>query len=118
MELSFEGDKIYGREQRIIKANTLHNISAIKAILNTRGKLGFNHRFIIEMGEENGSLGFRTLVQKNLEKFYADVFFASDGPRTEYDRPNITLGNRGVINFDLSCDLRQGGHHSGNWGGY
>lgn len=116
-ELSFEGDKIYGRGTADNKGQHLAHISAIKAILNTRGKLGFNHRFIIEMGEENGSLGFRTLVQKNLEKFYADVFFASDGPRTEYDRPNITLGNRGVINFDLSCDLRQGGHHSGNWGG-
>ena len=27
------------------------------------------------------------------------------------------MGARGAINFDLTCDLRPGGHHSGNWGG-
>jgi acetylornithine deacetylase/succinyl-diaminopimelate desuccinylase-like protein len=116
-KLSFEGDKVYGRGTADNKGQHLAHITALKAILNTRGKLGFNHRFIIEMGEENGSRGFRDLVQKKLKKFSADVFFASDGPRTEYKRPNITLGNRGVINFDLICDLRKGGHHSGNWGG-
>jgi acetylornithine deacetylase/succinyl-diaminopimelate desuccinylase-like protein len=26
-------------------------------------------------------------------------------------------GTRGAINFDLRLDLREGGHHSGNWGG-
>ena len=29
----------------------------------------------------------------------------------------MTLGNRGAINFDLVCDLREGALHSGNWGG-
>ena len=61
--LSFEGDKIYGRGTADNKGQHLAHISAIKAILNTRGKLGFNHRFIIEMGEENGSLGFRNLQE-------------------------------------------------------
>src|SRR5690606_2986097 len=27
------------------------------------------------------------------------------------------MGTRGAFNFDLSIDLRAGGHHSGNWGG-
>jgi acetylornithine deacetylase/succinyl-diaminopimelate desuccinylase-like protein len=27
------------------------------------------------------------------------------------------LGNRGAVTFDLNCHLREGGHHSGNWGG-
>ena len=27
------------------------------------------------------------------------------------------MGTRGAINFELSVDLREGGHHSGNWGG-
>jgi acetylornithine deacetylase/succinyl-diaminopimelate desuccinylase-like protein len=29
----------------------------------------------------------------------------------------VYLGTRGVANFDLTLALRQGGHHSGNWGG-
>ncbi|MBU2534028.1 MAG: peptidase dimerization domain-containing protein, partial [Alphaproteobacteria bacterium] len=33
------------------------------------------------------------------------------------DRPTMSLGARGAKNFDLVCQLRDGGHHSGNWGG-
>ena len=29
----------------------------------------------------------------------------------------MTLGARGAENFDLIVHLREGGHHSGNWGG-
>jgi acetylornithine deacetylase/succinyl-diaminopimelate desuccinylase-like protein len=42
---------------------------------------------------------------------------ASDGPRVKPERPTMTLGCRGALNFELVCDLRAGGHHSGNWGG-
>lgn len=115
--LSLEGDRAHGRGVADNKGQHLAHLLALEAVVRTRGRLGFNHRFIIEMGEENGSAGFRPLVQADPEPFRADVFLASDGPRTEMDRPNITLGNRGVANFDLVSDLRAGGHHSGNWGG-
>jgi acetylornithine deacetylase/succinyl-diaminopimelate desuccinylase-like protein len=115
--LGFEGDRVYGRGVADNKGQQLAHQGAIAAVLAERGELGFNHKFIVEMGEENGSRGFRPLVQANLADFAADVYLASDGPRTEIGRPNITLGNRGVINFDLVCKLREGGHHSGNWGG-
>lgn len=115
--LSFEGDRVYGRGVADNKGQQLAHQGAIAAVLAERGSLGFNHKFIVEMGEENGSRGFRPLVQAHLADFAADVYLASDGPRTELGRPNITLGNRGVINFDLVCALREGGHHSGNWGG-
>jgi acetylornithine deacetylase/succinyl-diaminopimelate desuccinylase-like protein len=45
------------------------------------------------------------------------VLIASDGPRATQERPTIVLGNRGGITFDLVCKMRDGGHHSGNWGG-
>lgn len=47
----------------------------------------------------------------------ADAYFASDGPRVNMAKPNLNLGNRGCVNFDLLIDAREGGHHSGNWGG-
>jgi acetylornithine deacetylase/succinyl-diaminopimelate desuccinylase-like protein len=47
----------------------------------------------------------------------ADVLIASDGPRLSAQRPTLFLGSRGAFNFDLDVDLREGGHHSGNWGG-
>ena len=45
------------------------------------------------------------------------MLIASDGPRLRSDRPTIFLGSRGAFNFDLVVDLREGAHHSGNWGG-
>lgn len=115
--LSFEGDRVYGRGVADNKGQHLAHIAALTAIIGTRGSLGFNHKFLIEMGEENGSKGLKEIVAANKADFAADAFFASDGPRTELSRPNITLGNRGCINFNLSVELREGGHHSGNWGG-
>ncbi len=86
-------------------------------MLETRGRLGFNAKFLLEMGEEAGSRGLREVLEAHREDFAADVFMGSDGPRVRPDRPTVTLGARGVQNFDLVCDLREGGHHSGNWGG-
>jgi acetylornithine deacetylase/succinyl-diaminopimelate desuccinylase-like protein len=47
----------------------------------------------------------------------ADVLIASDGPRIAPDRPTIFLGARGGHPIELVVELREGGHHSGNWGG-
>jgi acetylornithine deacetylase/succinyl-diaminopimelate desuccinylase-like protein len=116
-ELSFEGEKVYGRGVADNKGQHLAQMAAIEQVLRARGKLGFNHKFLIEMGEENGSKGLKEIVEAHKDEFSADGFLASDGPRTEIGKPNVTLGNRGCCNFTLSVDLRDGGHHSGNWGG-
>ncbi|RMF05972.1 MAG: hypothetical protein D6773_04785 [Alphaproteobacteria bacterium] len=54
---------------------------------------------------------------ENREDFASDAMFASDGPRANIAQPNISLGNRGCCNFNLVAHFREGGHHSGNWGG-
>ncbi len=45
------------------------------------------------------------------------MLIASDGPRLSAQRPTLYLGSRGALNMDFSVDLREGAHHSGNWGG-
>ena len=82
-----------------------------------RGRLGFNSVFLIETGEEIGSPGLREVCRMYQDRLRADVLIASDGPRLAPERPTIFLGARGAMNFDLIVDLREGGHHSGNWGG-
>jgi acetylornithine deacetylase/succinyl-diaminopimelate desuccinylase-like protein len=47
----------------------------------------------------------------------ADLLLASDGPRLSAERPTIFLGCRGGLRLHLDVDLREGSHHSGNWGG-
>ena len=115
--LKCEGDRIYGRGTADNKGQHSINLAALAAVRRARGRLGFNLRILIETGEETGSPGLRELCEANRRRFAADVLIASDGPRLAASRPTLFLGTRGAINFDLVVDLREGGHHSGNWGG-
>ena len=112
-----DGDRLYGRGTADNKGQHTINIGALEAVLKARGRLGFNVKLLIETGEEMGSPGLREICEKNVDRFKADVLIASDGPRLQAQRPTLFLGSRGAVLFDLVVDLRDGGHHSGNWGG-
>ena len=107
----------YGRGIADNKGQHTTNMEAMANVLKQRGQLGFNAKYLIEMGEETGSPGLRELCKANKDLFSADLLLASDGPRLRPDRPTIFLGTRGALSFDLSIQARQGAHHSGNWGG-
>lgn len=112
-----EGDRLYGRGTADNKGQHLINIAALEAVLKTRGSLGFNARIVIEMSEETGSAGLRAFFTEQRDRLTADVLIASDGPRLQPDTPTMFMGSRGGISFDMVVDLREGAHHSGNWGG-
>src|SRR5436305_9956083 len=116
-ELTPRGERLYGRGTADNKGQHTINMAALECVLKTRGRLGFNAKFLVETGEEIGSPGLREVCRQYKDKLAADVLIASDGPRLAPDRPTIYLGTRGAMNFDLIVDLREGGHHSGNWGG-
>lgn len=107
----------YGRGIADNKGQHSTNMEALRMVLETRGKLGFNAKYLIEMGEETGSMGLRELCEEHSDLLAADLLIASDGPRLSANRPTIFLGARGSLNFDLTIEARAGGHHSGNWGG-
>ncbi|KRR04866.1 M20 family metallopeptidase [Bradyrhizobium valentinum] len=115
---TIRGDRVYGRGTADNKGQHSINISALRAVRQTRGgKLGFNAKFIVETGEEIGSPDLRQVCEAHREELKADLFLASDGPRLSADRPTIFLGCRGGNRIHLDVNLREGGHHSGNWGG-
>ncbi|MDA0997708.1 MAG: M20 family metallopeptidase [Proteobacteria bacterium] len=116
-QIVVEDERWYGRGTADNKAQHTINLAAIKTVLETRGALGFNVVALIETGEERGSPGLRAFCEANKDLFEADVFIASDGPRMQPGTPTIFMGSRGVFNFTMSLVLRDGGHHSGNWGG-
>ncbi|KNY08563.1 hypothetical protein AKG08_21310 [Achromobacter piechaudii] len=107
----------YGRGIADNKGQHTINMEALRLVIEARGKLGFNAKYLIEMGEETGSMGLRELCAEHRDLMSADLLIASDGPRLAPKRPTIFLGARGSLNFDLSIEARAGGHHSGNWGG-
>ncbi len=112
------GERWYGRGTADNKGQHLINLTALEQTLKARdGKLGFNVKLLLEMGEEDGSPGLGAFCRAHAEELAADIFIASDGPRLAAARPTLFLGSRGVFNFELTVNLREGAHHSGNWGG-
>ena len=116
-QLADAGARWYGRGAADNKGQHTINLAALSHVLAARGKLGFNAKLLLEMGEEVGSPGLRQICQGQANTLRSDVLIASDGPRLRADKPTIFLGSRGAFNFDLVLELRAGAHHSGNWGG-
>ena len=61
-QIKRDGDRLYGRGTADNKAQHTINIAALRAVIQERGSLGFNAKFLIEMGEEAGSAGLRELI--------------------------------------------------------
>ena len=128
--LQADGERWYGRGTADNKGQHSINLAALGLVLRARAReqgldpadpararLGFNVKWLIETGEEVGSPGLHAVCESHRDWLAADVLIASDGPRVAPGRPTLFLGSRGALNFDLVADLREGGHHSGNWGG-
>ncbi len=115
--LTRRGERLYGRGTADNKGQHTINIAAIEAVLATRGRLGFNSTILLETGEEIGSPGLARFCERHQERLTADLLISSDGPRLTPGHASMFMGTRGAINFTLSLDLRDKGHHSGNWGG-
>lgn len=115
--IQMEGDRLYGRGVADNKGQHFVNLTALKAVIETCGSLGFNCKLLMEMGEEVGSRGLPELAEAFSERLSADVLIASDGPRLDAKRPLVFLGSRGSQRFELKVSLRESALHSGNWGG-
>ena len=115
--LKQEGERYYGRGSADNKAQHSINMAALETVIAERGRLGFNAKFMLETGEELSSPGLRAFCEQHRERLKADVLIASDGPRLAAKRPTLYLGSRGAGNLNFTVGLREGAHHSGNWGG-
>ena len=115
--LTVDGDRWFGRGTADNKGQHTINLAALRIVLEQRGSLGFNMVLLVETGEETGSPGLDEFCATHADRFRADVFIASDGPRVDAATPTVFMGSRGAFNFTMTLELRDGGHHSGNWGG-
>src|SRR3978361_2537023 len=103
------GNRVYGRGTADNKGQHSINMTALAAVREARGgRLGFNAKFIVEMGEEIGSPDLRQVCESLRDELSADLFLASDGPRLAADRPTIFLGCRGGIRIHPHCNLPDG----------
>src|ERR1051326_2495406 len=80
-QLTPRGERLYGRGTADNKGQHTINLAAMECVLQSRGRLGFNAKFLVETGEEIGSPGLREVCRQHKDKLAADVLIASDGPR-------------------------------------
>ena len=117
-ELVREGNRWYGRGTADNKGQHSIILAAIESVIHARGgKLGCNIKFLIETGEERGSPGLDEFCAAHAGELSADLLIASDGPRLSASQPTVFFGSRGIVTIQLDANLRDGAHHSGNWGG-
>ena len=67
LALTERGGRWYGRGIVDNKGQHTSTWRRCAAVLKTRGKLGFNAKYLIEMGEETGSPGLRELCTREKE---------------------------------------------------
>src|SRR4030095_16407940 len=84
-KLDVAGNRWYGRGTADNKGQHTINLAALSCVIEARGRLGFNAKLLIEMGEELGSPGLRTACETRATELAADVLIASDGPRLRSD---------------------------------
>ncbi|NYI66762.1 M20 family metallopeptidase [Spelaeicoccus albus] len=117
-KVTVDGERWYGRGTADNKGQHTVNLGALEQVLKARnGRLGFNAKVLIDMGEESGSPGLEEVCALHKDALAADLLLASDGPRLAADLPTLFLGSRGAANFTLKFRARDESHHSGNWGG-
>jgi acetylornithine deacetylase/succinyl-diaminopimelate desuccinylase-like protein len=116
-KLTADGHLWYGRGTADNKGQHWVAISAIRSIIEKRGRIGFNLKILIETSEEIGSPGLREFCEANRARLAADVMIGSDGPRLRRDFPTLFMGSRGSMVCRLHVKCREDDRHSGNWGG-
>lgn len=112
-----EGDRWYGRGTADNKGQHSINIAALESVIAARnGTVGFNIKLVFETGEEIDSPGLGDLCAAEKDFLAGDLFLRPTGPALpRTGRPFSRLARQ--LNFQLEVDLRDGAHHSGNWGG-
>ena len=113
-----DGDRWYGRGTADNKGQHTINIAALEAVLRDARQARLQRQVADRDGRgDRLARPARALRASSKTLLAADVLIASDGPRLAPTGRRIFLGSRGALNFDLVVDAREGGHHSGNWGG-
>ncbi len=99
------------------KGQTLYQIEAARALLESEGRLPVNLRFLIEGEEEVGSPHFEALLVQHATQLACDVVVVSDTGMIAPDVPSVCVGMRGLVAFDVTLRTAATDLHSGTWGG-
>lgn len=103
--------KMYGRGVSDNKADIISRINLVRAFAECDG-LPCDVKFLVEGEEEIGSQHLYALVEKNVDRLRADACIWESGGLDERDRPEITLGMKGMLYVELVAKVANRDAHS------
>jgi acetylornithine deacetylase/succinyl-diaminopimelate desuccinylase-like protein len=109
--------RVYARGAADDKGQIHMHLWAVRAWMETQGRLPLNIRFVFEGEEESGSESFDPWIEANRERLTADLAVISDTSFFEGNVPAITVGLRGLMYAQVDVTGPKVDLHSGGYGG-
>lgn len=110
-------ERIYARGASDDKGNLLIPILAVEALLNTRGDLPINLKFLFEGQEEIGSPQLPEFINSQRERLACDLVVSADGGQWDEGQPALHTGLRGLCALEVTLTGARQDLHSGSYGG-
>ena len=117
-EPTIQGDLLVARGATDDKGQSFTHIKAVEAILQQRGELPVNVKFILEGEEEVGGESIERFVHEDAgEKLGCDAVVISDTSMFAPGQPSLLYGLKGLAYMELRVTGPNRDLHSGTFGG-
>ncbi|HEV2281687.1 MAG TPA: dipeptidase [bacterium] len=111
------GGRLFARGAADDKGQILTLLAAIRAYLQTSGRLPINVKLLIEGEEESSGAGIEAYVRGHTDRLRADACLVLDSGMAAPGIPAITLGLRGIVGAEIEVSGAARDLHSGIYGG-
>lgn len=98
------GNLIYGRGSSDDKGELITRLKAVEFILQKTGDVPCNIKFLVEGEEEIGSPNLSDYVRKYKQKLDCDLVIWESGYVDKDQRAIISLGQKGILNTEISVN--------------
>lgn len=116
-EPTLRDGRLYARGSSDDKATLFISLAAIEAWMATSGSLPCNVKVFYEGEEEVGSPTLGAILDRHGGLLGADLCLSADGGMMLPDKPDVSVGNRGICKLEFTLRTAAKDMHSGSFGG-